>query len=475
MRLGQTSAIVFLSRLSSSAIGFLATLYFAQILGSEVLGFYFLSMTLVSWLKIGGNLGVSSALVKRISEGSEQAAYVGAGVISMLGFGILVSVVILGGSEIVNQYVGRPVAVYVAGLVLIGLTGSVVNSILNGQRTVHIAGLLDPGRVLIRVGVQVGLVIGGMELTGLFLGQGAGWLTGILLGVLYLKVDITLPEKCHFRSLYDHAKYSWVGSLKSRSINDVDIIILGFFIPTSLVGVYAVVWAIARFLMIFHNSVNQTLFPEISRADATSQNDTVAKLIADGLQYSGLFLIPGLVGGSILAERILRLYGNEFVKGTEVMGILILSVVFYAYQQQLLASIEAIDRPNIAFRINAVFVGLNILFNFILIYTIGWVGAAVASATSTGVGLILSFRALRSHVKFHVPYLELLKQATAAVIMGVVVYTGTWFESYYHIIDINSVTVTSLTILGASVYFATLFVISADFRTVVKQNVGISH
>lgn len=473
MRLGQTSAVVFLSRLSSSAIGFLATLYFAQILGAEVLGFYFLSMTLVSWLKIGGNLGVSSALVKRISEGSEQAAYVGAGVISMLGFGILVSVVILGGNKIVNQYVGRSVGVYVAGLVLIGLAGSVINSILNGQRTVHIAGLLDPARVLIRVGVQVGLVMGGMELAGLFLGQGAGWLTGILLGLLYLKVDVAIPKKRHFRSLYDHAKYSWVGSLSSRSINDVDIIILGLFVPTSLVGVYAVVWAIARFLTTFHNSVNQTLFPEISRADATTQDDTVAKLITDGLQYSGWFLIPGLVGGSILAERILRLYGNEFVKGTEVMGILILSVVFYAYQQQLLSSIEAIGRPDIAFRVNSIFVGLNILANLVLIYIIGWVGAAVASAASTGIGLILSFSALRSHVKFRVPHVELLRQLTAALIMGVVVYTGNWFESNRQIINSNLVTVTSLMVLGAGIYFATLFAISADFRTTVRQNVSI--
>jgi O-antigen/teichoic acid export membrane protein len=473
MRLGQTSAVVFLSRLSSSAIGFLATLYFAQILGAEVLGFYFLSMTLVSWLKIGGNLGVSSALIKRLSEGSEQASYVGAGVISMLGFGILVSVVILGADKIVNQYVGRPVAVYVAGLVLIGLAGSVINSVLNGQRSVHIAGLLDPARVLMRVGVQVGLVVGGIELTGLFLGQGAGWLTGIVLGLLYIKVGVAMPEKRHFRSLYDHAKYSWLGSLKARSINDVDIVILGLFVPTSLVGVYAVVWAIARFLTTFHNSVNQTLFPEISRADTTNQDKTVAKLVTDGLQYSGLFLIPGLVGGSILAERILRLYGNEFVQGTEVMGILILSVVFYGYQQQLLKSIEAIDRPDITFRINVAFVGTNILANLVLIYTVGWVGAAVASAVSTGIGLILSFIALRNHVKFRVPYLELLKQVTAALIMGVVVYAGSWFKTNYYLIDSNPATVVGLIVLGAGIYFAVLFYISTKFRTTVKQNIDL--
>ena len=474
MRPGQTSAVVFLSSLTGSAIGFLATLYFARLLGAEVLGFYFLSMTLVSWLKIGGNLGVSTAVVKRLSEGSERGAYAGAGLVAMAGFGLLVSVAILAASGMVNRYVGRSVAVFIVGLVLLGLGSSFSNAILNGQRSVHISGLLEPARTVARVCVQVGLVFGGMELMGLLVGQGAGWLVGILLSLIYVKVGVEIPEKRHFVNLYEYAKFSWLGSLKSRAINDVDIVILGLMVPASLVGVYAVVWGIARFLTTFHNAVNQTLFPEISRADADDRADTVEDLVTTGVQYSGLFLLPGFVGGSILADRILRLYGPEFVQGTTVMSVLILSVVFYGYQQQLLNSIEAIDRPDIAFRINVAFVSLNVVANLLFIYCLGWVGAAVASALSTAVGLALSFRALRSQIDFAVPYLEVSKQVVAALVMGAVVYGGERLESVYGVVNHNLVIVFVLVGLGACVYFAVLTAISPSFRITVKRNVDVS-
>jgi O-antigen/teichoic acid export membrane protein len=147
-------------------------------------------------------------------------------------------------------------------------------------------------------------------------------------------------------------------------------------------------------------------------------------------------------------------------------------VVFYAYQQQLLASIEAINRPDITFRINAAFVGLNISANVLLVSIIGWVGAAVASALSTGVGLILSFRALKNHIDFRIPYIELLKQGTAALIMGIIVYAGNGFESKYYMINNNLATVSILIILGAGIYFAVLFAISTHFRMTVKQNLS---
>jgi len=88
MRLGQTSLIHFLSNLLASALGFLATLYIARLIGSEPLGIYNLVLGLVSWLAIAGKVGISGAISKRVSEGEDQGQYALAGV-SIIG--ILVS------------------------------------------------------------------------------------------------------------------------------------------------------------------------------------------------------------------------------------------------------------------------------------------------------------------------------------------------------------------------------------------------
>jgi O-antigen/teichoic acid export membrane protein len=153
---------------------------------------------------------------------------------------------------------------------------------------------------------------------------------------------------------------------------------------------------------------------------------------------------------------------------------LILSVVFFGYQQQLLNSIEAIDRPDLAFRINVVFVCLNVVANVLLIYSIGWVGAAIASALSTAVGLVLSFRMLRRQIDVTVPYAELSKQAAAALVMGAVVYTGERAETAYGVVNHNLVVVLILVCLGAGIYFTTLVLISPSFRTTVRRNLDTS-
>jgi O-antigen/teichoic acid export membrane protein len=48
MNLGQTSVVYFVSKLLGSVLGFVATIYFARVLGAEVLGQYALVLALIT-------------------------------------------------------------------------------------------------------------------------------------------------------------------------------------------------------------------------------------------------------------------------------------------------------------------------------------------------------------------------------------------------------------------------------------------
>ena len=471
MRIGQTSVVVFISRVASSLIGFLATLYFARVLGAEILGYYALTIALASWIQLGGNLGISGAIEKRISEGTDTKEFVGAGVLLIGIFVVLSGIGILISSNLINKYVGRNVAGFVVMLVTSGLGLSLVNSVLNGQKSVHISGLLNPVRELTRVSTQVALVFLSLGLGGLLIGQAVGWFIGIVIGAKYINIGFSRPAKEHLKSLYEYSKYSWIGNLKSRVFNDVDMLILGFFVPASLVGVYSVVWGITVMLMTFNKSISGTLFPEISQADAQGEPETVASLITDGIRYTGLLLIPGVVGGSILSDRLLLLYGPEFSQGTAVIGFLLLAVLLYGYAHQLLNSLNAIGRPDLTFRINITFITFNAVSNLVLIQIIGWIGAALTTMLSAAIGLILSFKSLQREVRFAVPKKEIFKQIIAAIIMGCIVYMGNGIENTYGIISQNTVTVLILVFAGALFYFATLIIISSKFRRTIHKNI----
>jgi len=469
MRIGQTSFVVFASKLVGSALGFVATLYFARTLGAAVLGHYALVLAIVGWLALGGQLGISSAIVKRISEGEEPAAHFTAGMIVVAALGLVLSSGVLALRGVVNAYVGTQVALFVALLLLIRLASSVVNAGLKGERHVHISGFLMPVQTGFRSAFQIGLVLTGFGLSGMLLGHAIGAILAVFVGAAFLSIDVIRPNRRHFRSLFDFAKFSWLSGLKSRSFNDVDIVVLGALVPSALVGVYSVAWSLATFLTLFDSAVSSTLFPELSHADASAEHDRVAGLITDSLTYGGLIVIPGLFGGIVLADRLLRIYGDEFTQGAAVLGLLILASLVYGYQKQLMNALNALDRPDVAFRVNIVFIVTNAVLNVVLVFWIGWIGAAIATVTSACVGLGLSYYSLRQLVTFAVPTGELSRQIIAALSMAGLVGGGRYVLENLDVTH-NAFIVVTLTAFGAAMYFLILFTISQQFRTTVIAN-----
>jgi len=476
MRLGQTSVIHFLSKILSSVLGFFATLAIARLLGAEVLGKYSVALAVVSWLGVLGTMGVAGAITKRVSEQEEPAAFALAGVALETALFVLFGTLVLVARGPINSYVGFPAAGFIVAMLGVTLAGNIVSSLLNGQHLVHVAGIISPINTGTRAGLQIAAVLAGFGLAGLFGGYIAGYIVVTLIGaaVLVRQFDvISLPERRHFRDLLSYAKYAWIGGLRVRAFNWVDIALLGVFVNSSLVGFYAASWNIAVFLMVFGASVSQTLFPEMSKLSAEEDPDAVGDLLNSALAYAGLLLIPGLIGAWILGERLLRIYGPEFVEAELVLVILIVATLVQAYQKQLTTTLNAIDRPDLSFRVNGVFIVANVALNVILIYTFGWVGAAVATAASVGVSLVLAYTYLSSIVTFSVPRYDILSQSVAGGVMGAIVYGGLRLQEVYVGLGHNVAIVLGFVTLGAVVYFLVLLGISERFRGTVFDNLPV--
>jgi O-antigen/teichoic acid export membrane protein len=472
MRIGQTSFVVFISKLGGSAIGFLATIYFARVLGAEILGYFALALALVTWLTVPSGAGVVSmgaAMKKRMSEGEDSAEYLTASliIVGTIGLAVVGTVIVLG--DYVNAYVGRPVASFVAGLLAVQLISEFTRDILSGERKVHISGLLTPVKISGQSLAKLALVVVGFELTGLLIGHAVGGLLVGIAGMYFVSTGVAQPQREHFESLFEYARFSWLSGLKNKSFDDVDVLVLGVFVPSALVGIYSVAWSIATFLTLFDTAVSSAVFPELSKADSENSRNVVSKLINDSLTYGGLIVIPGFFGSLILGERLLRVYGPEFTQGATVLWVLVLSSLLYGYQKQLMNALNAVDRPDIAFRINLSFIAANVVLNVILIYAFGYIGAAIATAMSAGFGLLLSFFALRSLLSFSIPLGEVARQLLAAGLMSGAVIAGLWaFEAIEF--GYNIIVLLTLVSSGASIYFLALYGLSTEFRSTVVAN-----
>jgi O-antigen/teichoic acid export membrane protein len=474
MKLGQTSIVDFVSNFVSSILGFVATVYVARILGPEPLGIYQVTIGLVSWLAIFGEVGLSRAISKRVSEGSDPGEYATAGatVIGLL-FAVLATGVILFRGE-VAAYVEFPASGYVVLILLVVLLDSLVSSLLIGLKLVHVNGLTVPLKTGSRALVQIGLIIAGAGTAALFIGHILGFVVVVAIGGYYVLrtiPSVAAPERKHFEGLFDFAKFSWLGNLQSKMFSYTDVLVLGYFVSSGLIGIYAVAWNIGQFLILFSGTLQSTLFPEMSEMAAKENPQSVSRIVEQSLTFGGLFLIPGLFGGILLGERLLRIYGPEFPQGAFVLSVLIIANLFMGYQTQLMNTLNAIDRPDLAFRVNFVFVAANVGLNVVLISLYGWIGAAVATATSVAISLVLAYRHVNDIIEFDLPMREIARQWIAGALMAGVVYGGLRVEEAYRLIGHNFAIVVILVIVGAGVYFTILLGLSTEFRETVDRNV----
>lgn len=471
MRLGQTSFIYFVSKIIATIAGFAATIIFARVLGAEILGIYSLALGVTAWVTLPTTVGIGGAINKRLSEGSDVGEYMTAGAVIMGFMLFLVTTVVIFAEPLLNEYIGSPVTQYVLLLVVISTLQDYISAVLQGRHRVHIVGLLSPIGAIGRSVFQITAIVMGLGVAGLLLGHAFGTTVSILLGVLIVSFSLKTPQKRHFENLISFAQFSWLNQMRARTFNKLDIIVLGFFVSSSLVGVYTISWNIASVLGIFAASLSATLFPELSRLAAEDRDGDVRELVEKSLSYAGLVHIPGLVGALILGRRMLRVYGTEFISGYVILVVLILAYLVHSYNKQLLTALEGLDHPEKAFRANLALIVSNVVSNVVLVYIFGWIGAAVATTLSVCFSFILGYWYLTNLIDFAVPIRMVEKQILAAGIMGAVVYVLLKAQQTLFLIDNNVLVLGILISTGATIYFAVLLLLSSQFRNVVVDNI----
>ena len=478
MRVGRTTAIHFASKFGSSIIGFVAMVYFARVLGSGELGVYFLVISVVGWLRLGNNMGISLALMKRISEGEDKSQHLVAALSLVTVAFIIVSVGVYVFQGEVNSYLGGDLYVYVILLLAADVGFMFVGAVMSGEHLVHAKGVISLSKAVSRVGFQTATVFLGLGALGLVLGKAAA--TGLISVIAVVLIatyfgrsfEPKLPSRRHYRSLVDYAKFSWLGDMKGKIYHRMDIIVLGFFVPSNLIGIYSICWNVASVLEIFSKSLSTTLFPEISKVSTEDGVDEVTSHVEDALTYAGLMIIPGFVGATVVGSGILNIYGGEFTQGYVILVILVGSTLVHSYHKQLMNTMDAVNRPDLTFFVNIFFAVTNVTLNFVLVYLYDWTGAAVATLVSIVASMLLAYRMLSGILEFSVPYGQILRQVLSAVVMGIVVYG---FLRLLGSLGVNTQRFVPVLIavgLGASVYFACLTLVSREFRDVALDNLG---
>jgi len=458
MQHGRTAVLHFLAQVVRSLAGFGTTLFAARYFGAAGLGVYSQFLALLFWVKLPGD-SMTSAVSKRMSEDEHTVGHFSAGMLVVLGYGVVVGLAVAVLEGAVNGFLGVDAAWLLVALVTINMAFDLVKSGFVGDKRVAVSGWLGTAEQILRLGGQVAFVLGGAMVLGLVYGHILSLFVFALVGLFLLRDRLTVPARSDLTDLRTFAQYSWLGNLKGLALNWMDILVLGAFVGDDLVGIYTASWTLASFLTLASKSIATTLFPELSDLGNRGDLEKARELVTDAMLFSGVFLIPGGFGAAVLGAELLQVYSAEFATGGTILVILIGARLFYAFGRQFISALNGLDYPELAFRINAVFFSTNFVLNVALVYLYGWYGAAAATLLSTVVYLVLGWILLTRTVgAIRVPYRAIGHQVVASAAMAAVVWVLQPSPPNPLYLTVGLVGV------GAAVYGAVLVAISAPIR-----------
>lgn len=431
MNLAKSSIKLFAARVFKSVTSFVAVIVFSRALGADPLGIYYPFVALVGIALLPSDLGINGATRKRISENNDRGAHAGAAVIFKTPFVVAISIISLLLSEQINQFLGADLTLLFVAAIWADVLANFVNSVLKGELRVGETAILEVIKPICWLLVGYSFFILGYGVRGLVYGYISGSFLIFIIGWWKISIKIHLPKVRHIHSLFDYAKFSVISSVGGLVYSWVDVLILSFFVASSIsvgvtrggIGAYENAWRISLIVVITSKSISSVIFPQISRWDAENARDKIESAITTSLLPSIALVIPGFVGTLILSRDILRvLYGPDFITAWVALIILVGAKIPKTLHSILRNSLNAIDRPDLAAIASLVSIVLNILFNFILVWRFGLVGAAIATTASLLVNTILHYHFLSKILTIEIPLKNLGWCIISASIMGSCVF-----------------------------------------------------
>ncbi|EFW92169.1 polysaccharide biosynthesis protein [Haladaptatus paucihalophilus DX253] len=462
------------AQFSMALIGFVGTIVFARWLGPSAFGGVYLLFALVKFADRPMN-GWSLAAKKRVAESDAlRPPAFGAQLLFDAGWVVIAGTVVFLAGDVLRDYTGLALAPLL--LVCLLATESVyetIDSLVQGRGRISAATWVDTLRSVFTLPLQIGFVA--LLSTATVVGA-AGMVYGLALAsalVLPLAVVLVaarpaIPSRAFVRSLADYARYSIPSTLLGTTYDRLDVLLLGFLLVdgTSAVGWYEVAWKFTLPAVFVADMAGRGLMTTVS-----ARNERVggaAHDISNTLAYAGILAFPILFGSLALSNAlVVTVYGPAYRNAAVLLVGLAAYRVVRAQSGPLLQAVNGFDRPDVAMRLSALAVGINLLLGVFLTLRFGPVGVVAATIVAESAVYLGALRFLRGELVGVEPVSRpMAAQVGASLVMFVVVSVA------HASVPVASWTdLLSLVSLGGVVYVGILFAVSPGVRRTFTEAV----
>jgi len=431
----QTS-INFIGRIANLGFSFITGILLARVLGPSLLGQYNLGNTVANFTANFTKIGFDQGLVRFIprykannQEGKIKYlvvfSFLISAILSMLVGGVFYFYSDFLAIKLFNDVEMSGVLKITSFLIFVFTYYRLSSSILKGVKRVDFLTITSYIVVPITFLLSL-LVLRKPDVYAVISARMISYSLGIILVIFFiLKKEKFMSGKIEKINIKEYLSFSspllFIGLLYFL-ISHIDILMIGYFLESSDVGVYSVAVRIAG-MAVFLLSASNTIFgPTISELTEKDQFKTLERLLKSISKIIFAFSLNFLLFVIIYNQEILTVFGEEYIVGGLVLIIL-------TFGQFINASVGPTGTILIMsgkqkFEVfNSIAICLmNIILNIILIPRLGISGAAIATASS--IVIINIFKVLEVYVlyKFHPYKKSFFKLIVFSILAGIVIF-----------------------------------------------------
>ncbi|PQP33280.1 hypothetical protein C6A36_00010 [Desulfobacteraceae bacterium SEEP-SAG10] len=376
------------------------TIFLARVLGANDLGLYLLGITIVRLMTILSILGLDTGVVRYVAIyngrndlGRMKGTVIISAIITMLPSIVFIGLTFLLGDFVATFVFHKPELGSIIKLLSLSIPfESLMRILLASTRGLKLMQYVAYTEHLTRVGIRflfaifflfgMGLGLEGVALayvaSSIFAAGLAFYYANKLISVLDTKTRPLFEIKNLLNFSIPMVFTVLIYDLMSR----VDILMLGVFVSSSEVGIYTIAVRIIMLAQVVFMAFQPIFQPFVAELHDKKEFERLSNLLKVLTQWSVTISLPVFLSLLLFPGFFLHFFGNEFVKGSGCLSILVVAFLFSSVSSLPASIIFMAGRSDLSLINNLATLIINATLNYLLIPRFGIIGAAFATGIS---------------------------------------------------------------------------------------------
>lgn len=423
----RNSAFVLGSQAVLKVLAFLFNVYVVRRLGDVHFGQYSAVMAYVAIFAIFTDWGMAPYAVREMAEDHRRTSWLLPNIVAIR---LVLSLIIAVVAPLSAFWLGKGhemalgVAIASAGLLIYAFQGP-LDSALTARERLDYTATFSLISQLVFWSLGVLLLVRGMGFIGLLIASLSGVaVIAVLSGWALFKMGIgrlVLSVRLWPKLLLNALPFG-ISDIAYILMQRFDTVLMSFLLTDAAVGWYNVPYTLITMILLIAQSVAIAMYPSMVRGYQTAPQ-SLRDVTQRSIKYLLLVCLPLVVGGTILADRIIiMLYKNEFVNSVPVLQLMLWALPSLFLLELLGRVANTLHLERKAARINVINAGITLLLDLVLIPTLGLTGGALAWVIGRAVRLFQFWFLIGHDRLIGREWGPLLRVVLAAVLMGGAVF-----------------------------------------------------